>query len=114
METPLAVDVARYSILLFALMMIAGGYMGYKKAKSKPSLIAGTVSALLLATCYYISVETPRPGFISAFFVVSCLFIVFLARLIKTRKFLPSVIFMTLCVAEQACLLYGFLRQAFH
>jgi uncharacterized membrane protein (UPF0136 family) len=114
MEVPIAVEIARYSILLFAAFMLVGGLMGYKKAKSKASLIAGTVSALLLVTCFYITFETPRPGIISAFGVVTCLFLVFLARLIKTRRFMPSAIFLAICVAEQGLLLYGFLRQAFH
>ena len=34
--------------LVYAVLVIVGGLMGYMKAKSRPSLIAGTISGLLL------------------------------------------------------------------
>jgi uncharacterized membrane protein (UPF0136 family) len=33
---------------VYSLLVLFGGYMGYKKKGSKPSLIAGTASAVLL------------------------------------------------------------------
>jgi uncharacterized membrane protein (UPF0136 family) len=52
---------------LFGLVAITGGAMGYARAKSKPSLIAGSVSGALLIIAGLLS---PRiSGFVLALIV---------------------------------------------
>ena len=40
-------------ISLYGLLSLVGGIIGYVKAKSRPSLIAGSVSGLVLIGCAY-------------------------------------------------------------
>lgn len=40
--------VAQGSILVLSMIILVGGIMGFKKAKSKASLIAGIISSVLL------------------------------------------------------------------
>ena len=42
------IEIARNYILLMSIVVLGGGAMGYVKAKSKASLIAGVISAILL------------------------------------------------------------------
>lgn len=55
--------VARIVIAVYAVLMLAGGAMGYAKAHSSGSLIAGAVSAVLLGVAWYVAGQQPRVGF---------------------------------------------------
>ncbi len=95
------VPVCSISILVFAVLVLVGGIMGYKKAQSKPSLIAGIVSATSLGYCYWQSQTSPIYAFKLAFALIGALDGVFLVRLFKTKKFMPSGLMLILCVIEQ-------------
>ncbi len=75
--------------------------MGYLKANSRVSLIAGTVCAALLSASYAVCLNYIKIGFIAALVVTALLDVVFGIRLAKTRKFMPAGIMLTLCLAEQ-------------
>lgn len=104
------VEVCKISILVFAVLMLVGGIIGYKKAQSKPSLIAGIVTAVLLGFCYWLSRSNPLLGFQLAFVINGALDGVFLVRLMKTRKFMPAGMMLVLCIIEQIELASG-MRQ---
>jgi uncharacterized membrane protein (UPF0136 family) len=53
---------AKIYLLIFAALTAAGGTMGYVKAGSKPSLIAGLVSGLLLAAAGFWIPSKPVVG----------------------------------------------------
>jgi len=101
------IEVCKISILVFAVLMLAGGILGFKKAKSKPSLISGIVSALLLGGCYLLSQSNPLLSFKLAFLINGALDGVFLVRLMKTRKFMPAGLMLVLCIIEQIELFTG-------
>lgn len=77
-------------ILLYALLVLAGGILGYVKARSKPSLISGVVSGIALAIAWYISLQNPLVGFPLAALFALGLLIVFAIRFRKTNKFMPA------------------------
>ncbi len=93
------------SILVLAFLVLLGGFIGFKKAKSKASLIAGTVSALALVACFCYTLNHPQQGAKTAFLLAGVLEGIFIARLIKTKKFMPSGMMLVLCVLEQLVLL---------
>jgi uncharacterized membrane protein (UPF0136 family) len=95
------IPVCSLSILVFAILMLVGGIMGFKKAKSKPSLIAGCVSAAVFAGCYIFSLSNPLLAFKLAFVASGALEGIFLVRLIKTKKFMPSGLLLILSILEQ-------------
>ena len=54
---------ARLSLFVYAIALIAGGAMGYVKAGSPASLIAGSVSGVLALVSFVVSWKRPRAGF---------------------------------------------------
>jgi len=76
-------------LLGYAALVLAGGVMGYAKAGSKPSLIAGVASALLLTAAWMWS-RTSVGGLWLGAGVALALCVVFGMRLKKTGKMMPS------------------------
>lgn len=76
--------------LLYGVLAIAGGAIGYKQAGSQVSLISGFISGLLLLIGAYLMFGGVRLGPILSASVSLLLIIVFIARLIKTKKFMPA------------------------
>jgi uncharacterized membrane protein (UPF0136 family) len=83
------------------VLLLAGGLMGFIKAKSKISLITSAFFAALLALCV-IGVIHP---FYIADILVGLLLIVFGVRFAKGRKFMPSGLMLVLSAAMLAVLL---------
>jgi uncharacterized membrane protein (UPF0136 family) len=82
---------ARVVLFIYALLLAGGGVMGFLKAGSKPSLIAGVGSAVLtliaLAASFWREYEALV--FATAVALLLCLF--FNYRFVsKSRKFMPS------------------------
>lgn len=76
--------------LIYGILAIVGGIVGYLKARSLPSLISGIVSGLLLI----IGVLRAAQGIVSGLWVAKIvalvLVVVFIIRLVKTKKFMPA------------------------
>lgn len=97
--------------LIFAVFMLVGGYLGYIQARSKASLIAGSIFAVLLALATYLLASenktTIHYGIILAT-VISVFNLIFgLVRYFKTKKLMPAGIIaimsfalLVLCVLE--------------
>lgn len=81
---------AKISLLVICVLIAAGGIVGFLKAQSKASLIAGIISAGLLAVAYSIANRNAEQGFIFGAAICLLLCIVFGIRLKKTRKFMPA------------------------
>jgi uncharacterized membrane protein (UPF0136 family) len=97
-------SIAINGILVLALLVFAGGMVGFLKAKSKISGIAGCVSALLLCACFYVTTSNQFAGIIGAAIVAAILEVVFVIRLVKTQKFMPAGMILILCIIEQLLL----------
>jgi uncharacterized membrane protein (UPF0136 family) len=83
----------------FGLVAIAGGAMGYARAKSKASLIAGGVSGALLIIAGMLSPSVP--GFILAL-IVSVLLLTHFGRSYAAKKkpmpAIPMIVLSALCI----------------
>jgi len=66
---------------VYGLGMLGGGIAAYAKAQSSKSLIAGIVSALLLAAACILSTKRPRLGYGIGVAVAIGLVIVFVIRI---------------------------------
>ena len=89
-------------ILVYATIIFAGGLIGYLKAGSKPSLIAGVVSAALLAGTAWFSWSNEVQALWIAGGIAALLSLVFLMRFLKTRSFMPSGMMLLVSLAATA------------
>jgi uncharacterized membrane protein (UPF0136 family) len=74
---------------LFGLVAIVGGAMGYARAKSRASLIAGSVSGALLIIAGMLSPGVP--GFVLALIVSVLLLLHFGRSYAAKRKPMPAI-----------------------
>lgn len=91
-------EIAKISVLVLAIMVFAGGIMGFVKAKSKASLISGIVSGILLGACYAFALSQLREGLTGALVVCVLLSVVFIIRYVKTRKMMPAGMMLLCCI----------------
>ncbi len=96
--------ISTISTLLYGLLSIGGGVMGYRKAGSKVSLISGLVSGLLLLLGAGLMFQGNLIGIQLAQVIVSLLIVVFLVRLIKTRKLMPAAVMVAAGIATLTAL----------
>ncbi len=99
--------VARFSLLVYAVLMSVGGIMGFVKGRSSISLIAGLASAAVLVLAYFISISDARNGLLLGVGVTSVLTFVFAIRIAKTKKIMPSGALLALTLLEEMLLLLG-------
>src|SRR5437867_5054414 len=99
-------QIATWVLLGYAVLMLVGGVIGYRTAASRPSLIAGVLSAAVLLGAYAWSLSNPSRGFLLAAVVAVLLAANFGLRLAKTGNFMPSG--MLLIVSLAAAVILGF------
>ncbi len=78
--------------------------MGYTRAKSKASLIAGVISSVLLGAAFAVTLTHPAIGMIFGAIVTALLVVVFGIRLAKTKSFMPAGMMLSLCIVVTAIL----------
>jgi len=90
---------AQIYYFLFGFVAIVGGAMGYARAKSKASLIAGSVSGALLIIAGLLSPSIP--GFVLAL-VVSVLLLIHFGRSYAAKKkpmpAIPMIVLSGICI----------------
>ncbi len=95
--------------IVFALLTIVGGVIGFVKAKSKASLIAGSISgALLLVAAVLLRGDSMRAGLILAAVVSLLLAGRFIPGFLKKRAFMPAGMLSVLSVAGLVLAIAGF------
>jgi uncharacterized membrane protein (UPF0136 family) len=86
MSNPLIGQVA---LGIYGVLLITGGIVGYLKAGSLPSVIAGTISGLFAFGALGASTQGIL-GFQIGAGLAALMLVVFDIRFYKTRKFMPS------------------------
>jgi uncharacterized membrane protein (UPF0136 family) len=83
--------VGQITLGIYAVLLAAGGLVGYLKAGSRASLIAGSISALAAFAALGLSVKSHPLGPPLGLILSISLFLLFGYRYaVKTRKFMPS------------------------
>lgn len=85
-------ELGRIGIAVYGALMAVGGVGAFLKSGSKPSIISGVASGIVLAILY------AQNNIQGALITAGVLCVVFLARLIKTKKFMPAGLLFTLSV----------------
>ena len=83
---------------IYILLLIAGGLVGYFKAKSKPSLIASLSFAIALSVC---NLGIIFQDYVADLLLIALL-VVFGLRLYKTKKFMPAGLMVALTLVTLA------------
>jgi uncharacterized membrane protein (UPF0136 family) len=76
--------------VIYGILSIVGGIIGYKQAGSKASIISGGISGFLLIFAALIQFLGQSWGFYLAVCLTTALVFFFAFRLFKTRKFMPA------------------------
>ena len=87
---------------VYIALLLAGGLMGFIKAKSNASLIMSVLFAAALAFCATGVIPVPH----LAEFLVGFLLVFFGVRFAKGKKFMPSGLMTVLSAAVLAALLW--------
>ena len=75
---------------LYGVLLIVGGVMGYLKARSRASLIAGVVSGIIAFIAVFISsTYNEDGGFGIGLTLAIAMFLFFGPRAVSARKFVP-------------------------
>ena len=83
--------VGQITLGIYAVLLAVGGVIGYVKAGSRPSLIAGSISALAAALALGLSIRSHPWATPLGLILSTSLFVLFGYRYAaKTRKFMPS------------------------
>jgi uncharacterized membrane protein (UPF0136 family) len=90
----------------YAIFLLVGAFFGFK-AGSKVSLFAGTFSGLLVLFGVMLLGKDPRNGFLFLSILNGLLCVSFLMRLLKTKKFMPSGMLLTV---SAGALVFSLLR----
>lgn len=99
------VPICQYVILATAILVAAGGLVGFLKAGSKASLIAGTASGLLTAGAFALTFVDMKLGMIVAFVLMVILQVMFAMRFAKSKKFMPSGLMLVIVGATETMLI---------
>jgi uncharacterized membrane protein (UPF0136 family) len=83
--------IGQITLGIYAVLLALGGLIGYFKAGSRPSLIAGLLSSVAAFTALGLSIGNSRWGVPLGLLLAIVLFILFAYRYaVKTGKFMPS------------------------
>lgn len=103
---------AKLYLFIFGALTIAGGIVGFVKAGSRVSLIAGGISGvLLLVAGYLIGAGNVLAGLISGLVLSLALAGQFGPKFLKTRKFMPAGLMAVLGVVGVVVTLVGLLAK---
>lgn len=94
--------------LVYGILALIGGILGYIQVSSKVSLISGSISGLLLIFAAFLQLQGHAWGLIVAAFVTATLVVFFALRLAKTRKFMPAGLMTILGVLALALMVNQF------
>lgn len=81
---------AKIYFIVFGILTIAGGVIGYVKAGSMPSIIAGSITGILLLIGALILPEHRQAGLLTVLIVSLLLAAQFVPKFIRTGKAMPA------------------------
>ena len=83
-------EAAKIYFIVFGVLTIAGGIVGYVKAGSVASLIAGSITGLLLLIAAFLLPEHRAIGLATAFIISLLLVAQFAPKFIRTGRIMPA------------------------
>jgi len=87
---PSAMETSKIYFLIFGVLTIAGGIVGYVKAGSAPSIIAGSITGILLIVAALLLPEHRAAGLAVGLIISLLLAAQFIPKFIRTGKVMPA------------------------
>jgi uncharacterized membrane protein (UPF0136 family) len=91
-------EATKIYFVVFGLLTIAGGIVGYAKAGSVASIIAGAITGVLLLVAAFLLPEHRLAGLATAFIVSLLLAAQFVPKFLRTGRVMPAGIMSLLSV----------------
>jgi uncharacterized membrane protein (UPF0136 family) len=104
-------DPAKTYFFIFGALTIVGGIIGYIKAGSLPSIIAGTITGVLLIIAATLLSDHRTVGLATALIVSLLLAAQFVPKLIRTGKVMPAGMMSILSVIGIVVALVAWFRK---
>jgi uncharacterized membrane protein (UPF0136 family) len=98
-------------MVVYAVVTVIGGVIGYKTAKSAASLIASLISGALLLLGFALSRTNPQLGLGIAAVVALALGIFFAMRIVKKGAKMPAVVMLPLSVVSLLVFVWGMMGK---
>lgn len=89
----------------YGVLSIVGGIFGYVKSQSKASIISGSISGALLIAAGIAQLQGFAWGQTAGIAIAGLLVVVFIVRLVKTKKFMPAGLMIIAGLATLAAML---------
>jgi len=102
---------AKIYFIVFGILTIAGGIVGYMKANSTASIIAGSISGVLLLVAAFLLPGQPLLGLTIAFLISVLLAGYFVPGYLRTGKIMPGAIMAVLSLLGIVCAIVAWLRK---
>ena len=83
-------EAAKIYFIVFGVLTIAGGVVGYVKADSVASIIAGSITGILLLVAAFLLPEHRAIGLATAFIISLLLAAQFVPKFIRTGRAMPA------------------------
>jgi uncharacterized membrane protein (UPF0136 family) len=93
--------------IVYGILAVVGGIIGYTQARSLPSLVAGIISGILLIVGSVAHQQGAAWGLPLAIGVTIALVITFAVRFWKTRKFMPAGLMLIAGIVALLIMLLG-------
>jgi uncharacterized membrane protein (UPF0136 family) len=103
-------ELTRLYLFIFGVLTIAGGVVGFVKAKSRASLVAGSISGVLLLLAGYLAGTIGRNGILLGLVVSFALATRFVTAFRTSRKIMPAGLMAALSVVGVALTVASLLR----
>lgn len=104
-------DATRLYFFVFGALTILGGIMGYVKAGSVASIVAGAITGVLLLIAALLLPAHPTVGLATAFVVSLLLAAQFVPKLIRTGKMMPAGLMSILSVIGIVVAIIAWLKK---
>jgi len=91
-------EAAKVYFIVFGILTIAGGIVGYVKAGSVASIVAGSITGVLLLVAAFLLPEHRAIGLATAFIISLLLAAQFVPKFIRTGRVMPAGMMSILCV----------------
>jgi uncharacterized membrane protein (UPF0136 family) len=83
-------EAAKIYFIIFGVLTVVGGVIGYVKAGSVASIIAGSITGVLLLVAAFLLSDHRAAGLATAFIISLLLAAQFVPKFIRTGKVMPA------------------------